>query len=39
MLQGISCMEAFLQKIMHSKKSKKSKYVLNTMRMTICEMG
>jgi hypothetical protein len=39
MLQGISCMEAFLQKIMHSNKSKKSKYVLNTMRMTICEMG
>ena len=39
MLEGIECMETFLHKIMHSKSSKQSKHLLNTMRMTICEMG
>jgi hypothetical protein len=39
MLQGIACMEAFLEKTLKSKQTKKSKHVLNTMRMTICEMG
>jgi len=39
MLQGVACMEAFLEKTLKGKQTKKTKHVLNTMRMTICEMG